>query len=163
MPTLVLIMGVAGVGKTTVGRALADRLDWTFLEADEDHSPANVAKMARGEGLTDADRDGWIEAVRSRAQRHLARGENVVLACSALRHAHRKRLRSVDARVVVVHLVAPADVIAERLTERVDHFAGPALLPSQLEDLELPKDALVMDATRPIDEIIASIRTALPG
>lgn len=161
MTTLVVIMGVSGVGKTTVGQALAERLGWTFLEADDDHPPANVAKMRRSEPLTDADRDGWIDAVRRRAERHLARGENVVLACSALRHAHRQRLRRIDAHVVFVHLDAPAEVIAERLREREGHFAGPGLLPSQLEDLERPADAIVVDATRPIDDVVAAIRARL--
>lgn len=161
MAIVVVVMGVSGVGKSTVGSALAQRLGWTFLEADEDHAPASVAAMARGEGLDDARRDVWIVAVRDRAARHVAAGENVVVACSALRHAHRKVMRSAAPRVVFVHLVAPPAVIAQRLAGRAGHFAGPALLPSQLADLETPQDALTIDATQSVASIVESIVGAL--
>lgn len=154
-------MGVAGVGKTTVGRALAHRLEWTFLDADDDHPPANVAKMARGEPLTEEDRRGWIEAVRDRLVRHVRRGEDVVLACSALRRAHRALLAAAAPRVDIVHLTAPHDVIERRLLTRAGHFAGPELLGSQLDDMELPEDAVVIDATLPVAEIVARIDAAL--
>ena len=160
-PVVVVVMGVAGVGKSTVGSALASRLGWTFLEADDDHSPDGVARMAQGVGLGDEERDAWMRAVRDRVARHVAAGEHVVLACSALRHAHRALLREVAARVEFAHLVAPAPVIEERLSAREDHFAGPALLPSQLADLEEPDDALVLDARRPVHEIVDRIVAAL--
>ena len=150
-------MGVAGAGKTTVGSALARRLAWAFLDADDDHPPANVAKMTRDEPLTDEDRRDWIEAVRERVARHVTRGDDVVLACSALREAHRALLADAAPRVEIVHLRAPRDVIEHRLASRGGHFAGPALLPSQLGDLELPEDALVLDATLPVDELVAKI------
>lgn len=137
-PTVLVVMGVAGVGKTTVGRALADQLGWDFLDADDLHPPANVAKMARGEGLTDADRAPWLEAVRALIGARLAEGVPAVLACSALKQRYRRALAAGDARVRFVWLDAPAEVIAERLVARRGHFAGDALLPGQLDALEPP-------------------------
>ena len=161
MAIVVVVMGVSGVGKSTVGSALAQRLNWTFLEADDDHTPASVAAMAGGDGLGDAQRDVWIVAVRDRAARHVAAGEHVVVACSALRHAHRKVMRGAAPRVDFVHLVAPPAVIAQRLAARAGHFAGPELLPSQLADLETPRDALTVDATQPVPAIVDAIVHAL--
>ena len=160
-PMVVVVMGVAGVGKSTVGSALAQRLGWPFLEADDDHSPTNVADMARGEPLGDEGRDVWIAAVRRRVVAHVARGESVVLACSALRHAHREVLRSAAPRVEFAHLIAPAAVIEQRLATRPGHFAGPELLPSQLQDLEAPRDAFVLDARRSVPELVEGIVDAL--
>ena len=156
-PIVVVVMGVAGVGKSTVASALARRLAWTFLEADDDHAAENIARMARGEPLADRDRDGWIAVVRERIMRHARAGENVVLACSALRRAHREKLGSAAPRVEFVHLVAPSHVIEQRLAARGGHFAGPALLPSQLEDLERPADAVTLDAQRPVAELVERI------
>ena len=156
-PIVVVVMGVAGVGKSTVGSALAQRLGWSFVEADDDHSPASVAKMARGDALGDDDRDAWIREVRARVDRHLVSGENVVLACSALRERHRAVLRGATARVEFAHLIAPALVIEERLGTRTGHFAGKALLPGQLDALEQPDDALALDARRPVPELVEEI------
>ena len=155
--TVVIVMGVAGVGKTTVGAELARRLGCTFLDADHDHPPANIARMARNEPLDDEDRRAWIEAVRARVEHHVARGDDVVLACSALRLAHRALLIAAAHRVVVVHLTAPRDIIAARLASRRGHFAGPALLASQFDDLQLPDESLTLDATRPVAELVAEI------
>jgi gluconokinase len=158
---VVVIMGVAGVGKSTVASALALRLGWTFLEADDDHSAANIAKMRSGQPLDDDDRAGWIDAVRKRVMRHVAAGEKVVLACSALRRTHRRVLRSAAPHVVFVHLVAPTAVVERRLSTRTGHFAGTAILPAQIEDLEVPADALTLDARRSVAELVDDITTAL--
>jgi gluconokinase len=154
-------MGVAGVGKSTVASALALRLGWTYLEADDDHSPANIAKMRRGQPLDDEDREGWIEAVRKRVARHVAAGENVILACSALRRKHRRVLRAAAPHVVFVHLIAPSPIVERRLSARTGHFAGPAILPRQIEDLEVPADALTLDARRSVPELVDDIISAL--
>lgn len=146
-------MGVAGVGKTTVGRALAAALGWTFVDADDLHPAANIAKMSRGEPLDEADRGPWLAALRAR----LDRGDDLVLACSALRAEHRHAL----APATFVLLDASDDVIAARLAGRAGHFAGPALLPSQRAALERPGDALVLDATRPVGELVRAVRAAL--
>jgi gluconokinase len=154
-------MGIAGVGKSTVASALALRLGWTYLEADDDHSPANIAKMRRGQPLDDEDREGWIEAVRKRVARHVAAEEKVILACSALRRKHRRVLRAAAPRVVFVHLVAPTPVVERRLSTRTGHFAGPAILPGQTEDLEAPTDAITLDARRSVPEQVDDIISAL--
>lgn len=158
---VILLMGVSGVGKTVIGRALADRLGWTFLDADDDHSAANVARMRRGESLTDVDRLPWLDAVRARVREHVARGENVVLACSALKASYRAALVDVGDRFVVVHLSAPEHLVGMRMRERAGHFAGPELLPGQIEALEPPVDAVVIDASPPVDEVVETIRARL--
>ena len=158
---VVLIMGVSGVGKTTVGRALAERLGWTFLEADDDHSPAARERMAQGIPLTDADRAPWLQRVRARMSEHIARGEDIVLACSALKHDYREYLRDVAARVLLVQLEAPPEVIAGRLARRRHHFAGVSLLDSQLETQEHPHHALMIDATLAVEVIVDRIVAAL--
>lgn len=140
IPTVIVVMGVAGVGKTTVGRLVAERLGWAFLDADDFHPPENVAKMARGEGLTDADRAPWLAAVREVIEARLAEDAPAVLACSALKRAYRDALSRDDERVRFVWLDATADVVRERLAGREGHFADEELLPSQRATLEPPKD-----------------------
>lgn len=159
---VIIVMGVAGAGKTTVGTALADALGWGFLDADDLHPPANVRKMARGEPLTDADREPWLEALRAAIAAALARGESRVVACSALKAAYRTRLRGNEANVVFVHLDAPRAVLAQRLAHRAGHFAGPDLLGSQLATLEPPEDAAVIaNASAPPAAVVEQIRRAL--
>ncbi len=158
---VVVIMGVSGVGKTTVGRALATRVGWTFLEADDDHSPAAKALMAKGIPLTDADRAPWLERVRSRMIECIEQGESIVLACSALKRAYRDYLRDVPDRVVFIQLVAPRAVLAQRLASRAEHFAGVSLLESQLETQDATDDAVVIDATQNVEEIVNTIVVSL--
>jgi gluconokinase len=160
---VIIVMGVAGAGKTTVGTALAEALGWRFVDGDHLHPAANVEKMRRGEPLTDADREPWLVAVRAVIADSLARGESHVIACSALKAAYRARLAGGDARVAFVHLETPRPVLAERLSARTGHFAGPSLLESQLASLEAPAagDALVVDGTRPPAVLVTEIRRAL--
>lgn len=160
-PMVILLMGVAGVGKTVVGSALADRLGWVFLDADDEHSMDNVQKMHASVSLTDADRADWLTGVRDRVAYHVGRGESVVLACSALKQAYRDYLSDVEARTEIVYLHASESVVGRRLRERRGHFAGPGLLPGQMLDLEAPADGLAIDATVPIDEVVRRIRAAL--
>ena len=136
---VLVLMGVSGAGKTAVGHALAARLGWTFVDADDLHPPENVAKMQRGEGLTDADRAPWLEAVRTLIETRLAVGTPTVLACSALKARYRAMLR-VDDRVQLVWLDVPRAVLEQRLRRRTDHFAGVDLLPSQLAAFERPAE-----------------------
>jgi carbohydrate kinase (thermoresistant glucokinase family) len=154
---IVVVSGVSGVGKTTVGRRLAPALSARFVDADDYHPAANVAKMSRGEGLDDDDRAPWLAALRASIEGWLARGEAVVLACSALKASYREALSKGDRRVRFVVLEAPREVVEARLASRRDHFAGEALLDSQLSIQEHPVDALIVDATRPLDEQIAEI------
>lgn len=156
-------MGPAGAGKTTVGTLLADSLGWEFLDADDFHSAANIDKMRRGVPLTDADRAPWLEAIRVRLGQALANRTNVVLACSALTERYRQALTPSDAARTLrfVYLHADEAVLRERLAHREGHYAGPALLQSQLETLEEPVDALWVDASCPPEQIVARIRETL--
>ncbi len=124
----VLVMGVSGCGKTTVGRLLATRLDWPFLDADDLHPPANVAKMAAGIPLTDADRAPWLAMVAAWMAERRAAGEPGVVACSALKRAYRDTLRASDPDLRLVFLEGERELLAERLTHRHGHFFPQRLL-----------------------------------
>ena len=150
-------MGVSGVGKTTIGWLLAERLGWPFYDADDFHPAANVAKMRRGEPLTDADRAPWLAALRDLLARHAAEGQPVVLACSGLKAAYREVLAS-DAGLEVVHLYGPPALIQARMAAR-DHFMPPVLLTSQFEALEPPEDALVLSVEASPDTLVEAIVT----
>ena len=158
---LLLVMGVAGVGKTTVGTALAHQLGWTFLDADDDQPPENVDRMRAGIALTDADRAPWLAAVRARVRLHLERGENVVLACSALKQEYRDYLTRVADRSTVVMLAAPEPLVRSRLRARRAHYMSADLLHSQYDALEPPADALVVNAAAPVADVVATIRARL--
>lgn len=164
---VIVVMGVSGVGKTTVGRALAVQLGWPFRDADDVHSAASVARMRRGEPLTDAHRAPWLAALARIIATCTRDGRPLVLACSALSGAHRDTLlagvRAGD-DVRFVHLRAERAVLAERLGRRTGHFFPEDLLDSQLATLESPvSDApgvLELDATRPVSELVAAVRNA---
>jgi len=157
----VVLMGVAGTGKTTVGRLLAEDLGWLFLDADDFHSPANVAKMRRGEPLDDADREPWLDALRSRLAEELEAGRSVVLACSALKAAYRRKL-AVDERVRFVHLTGDPELLRRRLGERQAHYFAPGLLDSQLATLEEPVGFLTLDVAPSPQELVLEIEQQLP-
>jgi gluconokinase len=154
---VVLVMGVAGSGKTTIGRGLAAALDVRFFDADDFHSAENIGKMARGEALGDADRAPWLAALRARIEDVLAAHGCAVLACSALKRAYRQQLRVDAQRVRVVFLNGSPELIAARLRERPGHFAHESLLGSQLAALEPPKDALEVDVAATPAEIVRTI------
>ena len=156
-------MGVSGVGKTTVGRRLAARLGWAFFDADDLHSPENVAKMQRGEGLTDADREPWLQSARSLIEQRLAAHTPAVLACSALKAAYRTQLCGDHARIAVAWLDAPPEVLTERLATRRGHFAGPSLLASQRTALEPPSqsEAVPIRAEGDVEAVVSDVIAAL--
>ena len=161
---LLVCMGVAGVGKSTLARALAGRWSMEFLEADDFHSAANRERMAAGLPLTDAMREPWIRAVCEALEDRRRRGRSCVLACSALRSAHRQRLRTLGFRVLFIDLQAERDVIAARMASRREHFAGPTLLDSQFADMEPTSgetDVIPVDANRPADEVLESVLRVL--
>jgi gluconokinase len=158
---IILVMGAAGAGKTTVGSRLAWALSWEFVDADRFHSEANHAKMARGEPLDEADRAPWLDALAEQIRTWLSEGRNVVLAASALRAAHRDRLLLDPQRTRVVYLAATPELLAERLASRTGHFFAPSLLDSQLATLEPPADALTVDASATPDAIVEEIRRRL--
>lgn len=157
---IVLVMGVSGSGKTTVGRALADKLGWRFVEGDDLHPPANVAKMHSGVPLTDADRWPWFDRIVAEMRRINAAGENAVIASSALKAAYRDRLAQ-GGPMRVVYLKGDAATIAARITHRTHHFMPPSLLPSQFATLEEPTDAIVVDIRSSVAQQVETIVRAL--
>jgi gluconokinase len=156
-------MGVAGSGKTTVGRVLAAELGWRFVDADDLHPAGNINKMREGTALTDADRAPWLAAIHAMIARAIDRREHTVLACSALKGEYRDRMRGGLRSVRFVYLKTPAAVLQHRLSERSSHFAGPSLLESQLSTLEEPSldEAFVVESTLPAEEILGAVRRDL--
>ena len=157
---VIVLMGPAGAGKSTVGVALAERLGWRFIDGDDHHSPANVAKIGLGTSLTDADRAAWLGSLHAIVAKAIERREHLVMACSALTRAHRARLAGGARHVRFVYLkVAPGQLRA-RLDSRRGHFAGAGILDGQLATLEEPgeDEALVADGAADVDTIISHIR-----
>jgi gluconokinase len=159
---IVVVMGVSGSGKTTVGRLLAASLGATFMDADDFHPPENVAKMRAGRALDDADRAPWLARLHEELARHATRDESVVLACSALKIAYRDALsRGLD--VAFVHLAGSREVIGARLASRSGHYMPPSLLDSQFAALESPPDAITVDIDAAPEAIVAHILATLGG
>lgn len=157
---IIVLMGVTGSGKSTVGKILASQLDWKFVEGDDFHSPKNIEKMRRGEPLNDADRRPWLEAIREVIRTTIDRGENAVIACSALKESYRKLLQ-IRGHVSFVYLKASMALIQDRLKNRVGHFMNPHLVQSQFDTLEEPEQALQVDAGLSPVEIVQVIRNKL--
>ena len=157
---VVIIMGVTGAGKTTIGTMLAAQLNWQFADADTFHPPANIQKMSRGVPLNDTDRAPWLAAMRKAILEWIAAGKNVVLACSALKRAYREELRP-SIEVKIVYLKGNYALFAERIRRRHGHFAGEGILAGQFADLEEPVDAIMVDAAKSPEEIVAEIRKQL--
>jgi gluconokinase len=157
---IVIVMGVVGAGKTTVGKLLAEQLGWEFADADDFHPARNVEKIRNGMPLGDEDRSPWLDRLRQAIQDWIAARQNVVLACSALKRKYRQEL-SVGPEVRFVYLKGDAGIIADRLRARHGHFAGQQILDSQLADLEEPEGAVVVDIRQTPDQIVAQIRKGL--
>jgi gluconokinase len=157
---IVIVMGVVGAGKTTVGRLQADQLGWEFADADDFHPPQNVETIRRGVALTDDDRRPWLQRLRAATIKWIAEGRNVVLACSALKRGYRRELE-VGPEVRFVYLKGGPDLIAERLRLRHGHFAGEQILASQFADLEEPEGAVTVEIAGTPQQIVAEIREKL--
>jgi ACS family tartrate transporter-like MFS transporter len=153
---ILLIMGVTGSGKSTVGKLVAERLAWVFLEADEFHSPENIAKIRSGIPLTDADRLPWLDAIHARLVALHAEGKDVVLACSALKENYRQRLAK-NLPMELTYLKGSPVFIGRRLSERRGHFAGTSILAGQFADLEEPREALTLSVELPPEELVSKI------
>ena len=153
-------MGVTGAGKTTIGTMLAAQLNWQFADADTFHPPANIQKMSRGVPLNDTDRAPWLAAMRKAILEWIAAGKNVILACSALKRAYRDELRP-SPEVKIVYMKGSYALFAERIRQRHGHFAGEGILAGQFADLEEPVDAIMVDAAKSPEEIVAEIRKQL--
>ncbi|MDC0682791.1 gluconokinase [Sorangium atrum] len=158
---IVLVMGVSGAGKTTVGARLARELGWELVDADDFHPAANIEKMRSGKPLDDRDRAPWIAALTARIRQLLDEGRGAVIACSALKAAYRAQLLVDPARMRLVHLTGDPALIAARLSARKDHFMPAGLLATQLAALEPPEDAIRVDISGTPEEIVAAIRRAL--
>jgi gluconokinase len=154
----IILMGVTGSGKSTVGLKLAQSLAWRYFDADDFHSPANVAKMTSGMPLNDEDRKPWLESLQRLIQECLANNQPGVLACSALKQTYRDMLM-IDERVKLVYLKGDFDLIKARLKARSNHYMDPALLDSQFQTLEEPAGALCIDIHLPPYEVVGIIRT----
>jgi gluconokinase len=163
MSKRIIVMGVSGCGKTTVGQALAGRLGCPFYDGDDFHPPENVAKMARGLPLDDGDRAPWLARLNGLLHEHLARGEGVVLACSALKRRYREQLRAGNERVQFVYLGGDFGLIWERMQARPRHYMKAAMLQSQFDALEPPDpdEAILIDITTAPEEMVENIAAAL--
>jgi len=153
---IVIVMGVAGSGKSTIGQLLADRLGWPFYDGDDFHPIANVEKMRAGIPLTDEDRSDWLSALAALITKQLRQDQSAAIACSALKQHYRKKL-NVNDEVHFVYLRGSYDQIAARLHERTGHYMPPDLLASQFAALEEPQDALTFDISQPPEQIVAEI------
>jgi gluconokinase len=157
---IVILMGVVGVGKTSVGRLLAEQLQWTFADADEFHPPANIEKIRHGIPLNDDDRRPWLSLLRDNIAKWSAAGVSAVLACSALKESYRRELTT-GPDVQFVHLKGSGELIADRLRLRQGHFADEQILASQLADLEEPQVAISVNIDKSPGQIVAEIRQKL--
>ena len=152
-----VVMGVSGCGKSSVGEALANQLGWDFYDADDFHPPENVSKMASGTPLNDSDRAPWLATLHDLISSNLTRNQPGVLACSALKERYRQQLLDGNPNVQIVYLKGSYDLIWSRMEKRTDHYMKPHMLRSQFDALEEPTDALTVDISVSVDEIVQEI------
>jgi len=155
---VIILIGVAGSGKTTVGKLLAKTLGWSFYDADNFHSEDSIQKIKQGIPLTDDDRLPWLESIREFIDE---RDEQMVFACSALKKSYRDLLRNSSAKIEFIYLKGTKDVILQRLEDRKGHFAGADILESQFEDLEEPRNVLTEQVTQNPEAIVSDITKLL--
>lgn len=156
---ILIVMGVAGSGKSTIGQLLADRLGWPFFDGDDFHPASNIEKMRSGQPLTDEDRATWLAALADLIHEQVRQNQSAVIACSALKQSYRDRLQMEGVRFI--YLRGSAEVIAARLQQRTGHYMPPSLLASQFATLEEPQGALTVDINLPPAQIVTKIVTAL--
>jgi gluconokinase len=158
--TIIILMGVSGAGKTTIGKLLAGTLGWSFYEGDEYHPETNIEKMKRGTPLTDEDREEWLAALEGLKKDLEKERRNAVITCSALRQIYRDRLLN-SSEACLVYLKGSYDLILKRMEERRDHFMRPGLLKSQFETLEEPSGCFAVDVSQSPRAIVQEIIRAL--
>jgi gluconokinase len=153
-PRAIILMGVSGCGKTTVGQRLSQKLGWPFFDGDDFHPEANRKKMASGTPLTDADRMPWLASLNRLIAKNLAAQQSMILACSALKNTYRDRLRGSLSGVSWVYLKGDYDLIFKRMQTRTGHYMKPGMLQSQFETLEPPKNAITVNIGQPVETIV---------
>jgi gluconokinase len=158
---IVMVMGVSGSGKTTVGKLLAQSLNWDFSDADDFHPPGNIEKMSRGIPLEDADRLPWLLHLQSTIDRWLLENKNVVLACSALKASYREMLFRDKQRMKIVYLKGDFELFATRLKTRENHYMKVDLLSSQFASIEEPENAIIIDASQQLELMVSQIKNNL--
>ena len=158
-----IVMGVSGCGKSSVGKSLARSLGWDFYDADDFHPPENVAKMANGIPLDDSDRAPWLASLNELISSSLKADHPGVLACSALKEQYRQQLMNGNDGVQIVYLKGSYDLIWSRMEERADHYMKPQMLKSQFDALEEPTNALTLDISIPLDDIVQKIIRTMPS
>jgi gluconokinase len=157
---VILVMGVAGSGKTTIGQMLSAQLNWPFVDGDNLHSVSNIAKMAAGIPLTDDDRAPWLQSIHDVMEGWRMQQKNGIIASSALKEKYRRILLT-SPEIKLVYLRGSYDLIYSRMQHRPGHYMKPEMLQSQFAALEEPTDAIVVDIAVPADEIVANIRQTL--
>jgi gluconokinase len=162
---IIVLMGVSGSGKTTIGNQLSTALGWDFVDGDTLHPQANIDKMSQGIALTDDDRQPWLETIRALIQHEIENNKNLVLACSALKASYRAMLRQRSDQVKIVYLKTSEAVLQERMERRHGHFMPPILLQSQLDTLEEPTEdaaesdtAIIVNVDQPPEQVAKQIR-----
>ncbi|WP_366665025.1 gluconokinase [Microcoleus sp. bin48.metabat.b7b8b9.023] len=156
-----MVMGVSGSGKTTVGKLLAESLNWDFSDADDFHPPGNIEKMSRGIPLEDGDRLPWLLQLQGTIDRWLLENKNVVLACSALKASYREMLFRDKQRMKIVYLKGDFELFAPRLKTRENHYMKVDLLLSQFATLEEPENAIIIDASQQLELMLRQIKNHL--
>lgn len=160
---IVILIGVSGSGKTTIGKQLADSLEWKFYDGDDFHPPENIEKMQAGIPLEDADRIPWLQVIRDAIAQWLRENKNVVLTCSALKESYRQMLSINSKDVKFIYLKGSFELIEKRLQDRKHHFMSERLLESQFDALEEPSNAIAVDISSPTEEIVENIRRSVKG
>jgi gluconokinase len=161
MAKAVILMGVSGSGKSSIGLALSARLGWSFYDGDDFHTPQSVEKMSNGIPLSDEDRFPWLDTLNRLIVEKTKARENLILACSALKRSYRQRLRRGITHLNFIYLDGEYDLIWSRMQARGDHYMKPAMLQSQFKALEMPRYAVRINIDQPVEAIIESIITAL--
>lgn len=157
MPQAIILMGVSGSGKTSVGLRLSEILGWQFFDGDDFHPAENIAKMSQGIPLDDYDRKSWLASLHDLVAQKLGEGNSILLACSALKRKYRDQLRKDNPGLVFVHLKGDYDLIYSRMEERKIHYMESSMLQSQFEDLEEPREAIVINIDQEIESIVERI------
>lgn len=157
MESVLILMGVSGTGKSTIGQALSEKLNWPYFEGDKFHSPANVEKMRAGIPLNDDDRGPWLLSIRTAIEEHLASAGSAIFACSALKASYREILQKEDKRIKFIFLHASYELILSRMNSRKHEYMPASLLKSQFETLEEPKNAIKVSVNQAVDKIVEEI------